>query len=56
MFINQESLPCSSTKSNACSCNYAWLTSLRHNTSAPMHQYMFKFSWMFMWFNQDINP
>ena len=33
-------------KSNACSCNYAWLTSLtslHHNTSAPMHQCMFKF-------------
>jgi len=53
MFINQESASYSSTKLNACSCNYAWLISLtlfHHNTSALMHQCMFKFFWMFNWF------
>ena len=40
MFINQGSSPCSSTKSNAYSCNYAWLTSLtsyHHSTCVLMH-------------------
>jgi len=32
------------------------VTSLHHNTLVPMHQCMFKFLWMFMWLNQNINP
>ena len=47
-------ISCSPTKSNACSCNYAWLTSLTslyHNISAPMHQYMFVFICMFILLN-----